>query len=72
MPHTCFSYRADVSVGTPNHGAPRATSRDPRGVGYPCFSYPQMCFGYPDDVRLGTGNRRTGAPTFLREQSRLT
>jgi hypothetical protein len=50
MPSSCFSYPADVSVGTPNRGAPPATPRDPRGMGYPCFSYPQMCFGYSGDV----------------------
>lgn len=66
MPHMCFSYPADVPAGTPNRGAARAVPRDPRGVGYPCFSYPQTCFGYPDDVRLGAGNRAAAQPDLRR------
>ena len=66
MPHTCFSYPADVPAGPGNRDAARATPRDPRGVGYPCFSYPLMCFSYPDDVRLGTGNRDAAQPDLRR------
>jgi hypothetical protein len=66
MPHTCFSYPADVPAGTANRGVARAVPRDPRGVGYPCFSYPQACFGYPDDVRLGTGSRDAAQPDLRR------
>jgi hypothetical protein len=66
MPHTRFSYTADVPAGARNRNAERATPRDPRGVGYPCFGYPQMCFCYPDDVRLGTGNRDASLPDLRR------
>jgi hypothetical protein len=69
MPHTCFSYPADVSVGTGNRDATRATPRDLRRMPLPCFSYPQTCFGYPDDVRLGTESRDAAQPDLRRMPS---
>jgi hypothetical protein len=57
MPFSCFSYRADVPVGSANRDVARVTPRGPRGVGYPCFSY------YPDGVPPDNGNRDGAQPT---------
>jgi len=66
MPHTCFSYETDGPADTRKRDVVRAAPRDPCGIGYPCFSYPQMCFGYRDDIRVGTGSRGAVQPDLRR------
>ena len=77
MPLTCFSYPADVPLGTRNRNAVQATLRDDvRRMPHSCFSYPAdvprsmpfSCFSYPVGAPLGAGNRGAAksAPLGLR------
>lgn len=57
MPNICFSYPL-VPPEIPGRVVAQPPSRDPRKIGYPCFSYPLMCYSYPGDMLPGI---RTGA-----------
>ena len=63
---TCFSYSADVPLGSRNRNAAQQRLREIRSMPVaPCFS-----FGYSADVPLGSRNRDAPQPT-LRELSEM-
>lgn len=56
MPNSCFSYPADVPLGTRNRNTAQRAMRDLRRM-------PVMpCFSYPADVPLGIKNRSAAQP----------
>jgi hypothetical protein len=73
MPNPCYSYPAEPPPESASRGAARAAPRDPRKMGYPCFSYPlmcfsypSMCFSYPGDVPLDAIGRDAEPPPLRR------
>jgi hypothetical protein len=52
MPNPCFSYPTVVPPDIPSRVVAQAPSRDPRKIGYPCFSYQaEMPFSMPLGLR---------------------
>ena len=47
MPHTCFSFPAEMPPGTGNRDAARAALGDVRRTLFPCFSYPMHVLQLP-------------------------
>ena len=59
MPHTCFSFPAEVPPGAGNHDAARAALGDVRRMPFPCFSY-------PPETLIGNGDAAQPEPGGLR------
>ena len=66
MPHTCFSFPAEMPPGAGNRDAARAALGDIRRMPVPCFSYPMMCFSYPPETLIGNGGAAQPEPDGLR------
>ncbi len=56
MPHSCFSYSADLPLDRRNRNAAQPAPRQsPGGVG-------TICFNYPADMPVGVRNRSAAQP----------